>query len=142
MGLYRDDDLSGRYGYFYVLIVINISVAYAFIVLATFYTTLKSKLKPYEPVGKFLCIKFVIFFAFWQVSSVLTVNTQCSLTLHLPCTSVLLQSVIISGLVKFGVITDIGDYSADVISTGLQDFLICIEMFVTAVAHLYTFSYM
>ncbi len=66
-GVYHDSDMSPRYGYVYILFMINMSVAYAFIVLATFYTTLKAKLYPFEPIGKFLCIKFVIFFAFWQV---------------------------------------------------------------------------
>jgi hypothetical protein len=57
----------------YLTILVNLSIAYAFVVLATFYKTLKHKLAPFHPVGKFLCIKFVIFFAFWQVGS-----TVCS----------------------------------------------------------------
>ncbi len=59
--------MSFSHGSVYVLIILNVSVAYAFVVLATFYSALKLKLKPFQPVGKFLCIKFVIFFAFWQV---------------------------------------------------------------------------
>ena len=93
--MYHDSDLSPRYGYIYLLIAINISVAYAFIVLASFYSTLKVKLKPFEPIGKFLCIKFVIFFAFWQ-------------------------SVVITGMVKFGWIRNLGEYGPDVVATGLQ----------------------
>jgi hypothetical protein len=64
-------------------------------VLMTFYTTLKTKLYPFEPIGKFLCIKFVIFFAFWQ-------------------------SVVITGMVKLGWITNLGEYGPDVVATGLQ----------------------
>jgi len=72
----------------YVLIIINISVGYAFIVLASFYTVMKKKLKPYAPVGKFLCIKFVIFFAFWQVS---VTERKNAIRMHftLCCTTVL-----------------------------------------------------
>lgn len=115
-GAYHETNLSFKYGYIYILFIINISVAYAFTVLATFYSALKSKLKPFEPVGKFLCIKFVIFFAFWQ-------------------------SLLITGMVHLGWIQSSGGFSANTISTELQDFLICAEMLVVSVAHLQTFSY-
>lgn len=115
-GVYHDSDMSPRYGYLYILFMINMSVAYAFIVLATFYTTLKAKLYPFEPIGKFLCIKFVIFFAFWQ-------------------------SVLITGMVKLGWIKSLGEYGPDVVAIGLQNFLICLEMMIVSIAHLYTFSY-
>ena len=68
MGLYRESNFSPRFGYLYITLLLNVSVGYAFLALASFYTGLKYKLQPFEPVGKFLCIKFVIFFAFWQVS--------------------------------------------------------------------------
>lgn len=66
VGLYNEASISGHSGWLYLTILVNISIAFAFAALATFYTTLKKKLAPHEPVGKFLCIKFVIFFAFWQ----------------------------------------------------------------------------
>jgi len=113
---YHEGSMSFSYGYIYILFIMNVSIGYAFIVLASFYHNMKYKLKPYEPVGKFLCIKCVIFFAFWQ-------------------------SVVITALVKIGVITEIGSYDAQKVSTGMQDFLICIEMFIAAVAFVYTFSY-
>ncbi len=69
-GVYHDAEFNWGYGYIYLLTLINFSVAYAFLVLANFYSVLKHKLEPYEPVGKFLCIKFVIFMTFWQVSIV------------------------------------------------------------------------
>lgn len=69
LGAYDENDLSMHSSNAYLLFVINVSVAYAFYVLADFYYALKDRLQPYEPVGKFLCIKFVIFFAFWQVSN-------------------------------------------------------------------------
>lgn len=116
-GVYEEMNLSFSNGYIYVTLAINLSVAYAFVVLATFYSALKYKMKPYKPVGKFLCIKFVIFFAFWQ-------------------------GVLISALLHFGMFPDIDEYySAEVLSTGLQDTLICIEMLFVAYAHLHTFSH-
>lgn len=65
-GLYHEAVFSTHSGWLYLTIMVNVSIAFAFAALATFYTTLKKKLAPFEPVGKFLCIKFVIFFAFWQ----------------------------------------------------------------------------
>lgn len=67
MDLYHESNFSPRYGYLYSTLIVNTSVMYAFVVLASFYSALKYKLRPFHPVGKFLCIKFIIFFAFWQV---------------------------------------------------------------------------
>lgn len=55
------------------------------------------------------------------------------------------QGVLIAMLVYFDVISSIfdTDSTAEVrdISSKLQNFLICIEMFIAAVAHHYSFSY-
>ena len=67
MGLYGEGGFNPSKGYFYITIINNISVAYAFLVLANFYASLKFRLQPFHPMGKFLCIKFIVFFAFWQV---------------------------------------------------------------------------
>lgn len=84
LGLYHEATFSTHSGWLYLTFMVNVSIAFAFAALATFYTTLKKKLAPYEPVGKFLCIKFVIFFAFWQ-------------------------SVVIAIFVRAGIIHDVGE---------------------------------
>lgn len=65
-------ELSGAYShwgwYLAVNLALNVSVVYAFVALGSFYHRFQDKLAPFQPVPKFLCIKFVIFFAFWQVS--------------------------------------------------------------------------
>lgn len=38
-------------------------------------------------------------------------------------------------------IHDVGTWTKDQISTGLQDFIICLEMFLVAIAHHWVFSY-
>lgn len=115
--LYDEFDLGWYNGYIYILLLINLSVMYAFFTLAAFYKELKEKLRPFQPVGKFLCIKFVIFFAFWQ-------------------------SVLIYGLVQIGWLRSFDGYSSQSLSTQLQDFLICIEMCILSIAHLFSFSYL
>lgn len=114
--LYDESELGWRNGYIYVFLIINVSVLYAFAALAAFYSKLKAKLKPFKPIGKFLCIKFIIFFVFWQ-------------------------SVIIYFLVQVGWIRRVGPYSAESLSSQLQDLLICVEMFFLSLAHLHSFSY-
>jgi hypothetical protein len=70
-----------------------------------------------RPVPKFLCVKGILFFSFWQ-------------------------SVVISALVAAGVIPRLGPYTnPENVSVGLNDLLICIEMPFFAIAHNYAFSY-
>lgn len=85
--------------------------------LILFYTVYKTELSPLSPIKQYLCIKFVVFATFWQ-------------------------SVLIAILVKFKVISpEQWPYFPTLIDTvnGLQDFLICIEMFVASVAHVLAF---
>ena len=93
----------------------NASVLYAFMVLASFYSAFKFKLKPFKPVGKFLCIKFIIFVVFWQVIQAQAKVISPSplllpLTFEITSSTCLLQGVAIAGLVKLNVIKDIGNY--------------------------------
>jgi hypothetical protein len=65
---------------------------------------------------KFLCVKGILFFSFWQ-------------------------SIFISILVAAGVITKLGPYTdSEHISLALTDALVCIEMPFFAIAHQYAFS--
>lgn len=70
----------------------------------------------FSPMPKFLCVKGILFFSFWQ-------------------------SIFISILVAAGAITQLGPYTDNEhISTGLTDTLICFEMPIFAIAHMYAFS--
>lgn len=92
----------------------NVSISYAFYYLVLFYLALGDHLAPFHPVPKFLCIKAVLFLSFWQ-------------------------SVFIAFLVRLNIIHDVGSWTKENVSTGIQNLLICVEMFLAAIAHQYAF---
>ncbi|CAK1551965.1 unnamed protein product [Leptosia nina] len=119
-GVYGESDFSPNVAFPYMIAINNLSQFVAMYCLVLFYRANRTELKPMKPIGKFLCIKAVVFFSFFQ-------------------------GVIINILVYCGVISTIFDISdkdkIKIMSSKLQDFLICIEMFIAAIAHHYSFSY-
>jgi len=116
--------LSGKYtgkGHFtadvaypYIAVIANCSQIWAMYCLVLFYNVLKDDLAPIKPLAKFISVKAVVFFTFWQ-------------------------SVFISVLVDINWLHATTELSTDEISTGLQDLIICFEMVVAAVVHLFIF---
>lgn len=97
-------------------IINNLSVSCALYGLVLFYHAAHELLLPFQPFAKFLSVKAVVFFSFWQ-------------------------GVILSIAVRLGVLRDVEGFTANEQATGLQDFFICLEMAIAAVAHYYVFSY-
>jgi len=68
----QDNFHKGEWGwnssYTYLAIMMNVSIGYALYCLVKLYFATKDYLKEWNPVWKFLCIKGIIFFTFWQVS--------------------------------------------------------------------------
>lgn len=106
--------MSPFHACFWITIVLNVSVMQALFALIAFYETMKSRLAEFDPLLKFLCVKAIIVFAFWQGLAIMI-------------------------FVRLGVITSLGPYEADVLPTVLQDLLICLEMPLIALAHRYAF---
>ena len=52
-----------------VSVVLNISVSLALYALVLFYHAFVKELAPHNPLAKFLCVKGIVFFSFWQVNS-------------------------------------------------------------------------
>lgn len=52
-----------------ITIILNISVSLALYSLVAFYHVFAKELAPHRPLAKFLCIKGIVFFVFWQVST-------------------------------------------------------------------------
>jgi len=101
----------------YVTIMYNLSITISLYFLVLFYEGTKTILRPFKPLSKFICIKAVIFFAFWQ-------------------------GVVISAMVDFNfIIKESGDWSLSEVSVAFQNWLICLEMFPLAIAFGRTFGY-
>ncbi|KAI8086616.1 organic solute transporter Ostalpha-domain-containing protein [Halteromyces radiatus] len=112
-GNYQDGEISWSSSYLYLTFFYNLSVCLSLWCLMVFFYATKQDLIGFRPLPKFLCVKAIIFFSFWQ-------------------------SVIIALLVAFGAIRDDGP---EHISVAIQDFLICMEMVPFAIAHSFAFSY-
>jgi len=105
------------YGYVYITVITLASVLLSMYFLVWFYLTTEEDLRPYSPISKFICIKAILFFSFWQ-------------------------GVAIAAFGYFHLIPDaIGHWKQEHIARGLQDFIICIEMFILSVVHGYVFSH-
>jgi hypothetical protein len=115
-GKYNEGEFRADSGYLYVNIVYNASICLSLYCLAMFWLSISEDLKPFRPMPKFLCVKGILFFSFWQATGV-------------------------SLLVSVGVIRSLGPYTdKEHISLGLTDTLICLEMPFFAIAHFAAFS--
>lgn len=99
-----------------ITFVDNLSVSCALYGLVMFYHAAYELLLPFQPFEKFLAVKAVVFFSFWQGAA-------------------------LSIAVYVRLITDVAGFTANEQATGLQDFLICLEMAIAAIAHYFVFSY-
>jgi hypothetical protein len=111
---YCDGDFSPTCGYLYATIINNISVSLALYYLVVFYQATKDELQPLKPVLKFVCVKSVLFFSYWQ-------------------------GVAIVILLQVGVLHDIGSYSAAQLAASIQNAVIVAEMLPFAIAHHWAF---
>ncbi|KAH0653150.1 hypothetical protein KY290_031436 [Solanum tuberosum] len=109
-GVYGDGKFNWHYGYPYITVVLNFSQMWALYCLVQFYNVTHHKLQSIKPLAKFISFKAIVFATWWQGVGIALL---CSLRV-LPKER------------KF--------------QTGLQDFLICIEMAIAAIAHVFVFS--
>lgn len=65
-GFYRPNVIAWNSAYFWTGLFYNVSISLSLYFLALFWYCLHDDLEPYRPMPKFLCIKAVIFFSFWQ----------------------------------------------------------------------------
>lgn len=119
-GWYKEGQFHYSAGYLYICFITNVSQCWALYCLIFFYYATKTELSPIRPVGKFLSVKALVFFTWWQ-------------------------SVFISSLYQMDMIPQYSrndhDMSSDDVAKGIQDYLICIEMFAAAIVHSFVFPH-
>jgi len=116
---YKDGDFSVTGGYLYLTIIYNLSVSVALYGLFLFYEATKHILAKYDPVLKFLTVKSVIFLTFWQ-------------------------GVLLAIFEQLGIIQAFQgktNLSVGTVAAGWQNFFICIEMCLAAVALRFAFPH-
>lgn len=119
---YGDSSARLDEAYIYCTVVNNISQAVAVYGLIQLYRATHDELQPLKPLAKFLCVKGVVFVSYWQSMLIL----------------LLVRLEYIAD--KKGGVDDDGGVTAEQRATSIQDGLICIEMFVAAIAHAIAFS--
>ncbi|CAL5203995.1 unnamed protein product [Lathyrus oleraceus] len=110
-GVYGEGKFEWRYGYPYLASILNFSQTWALYCLVQFYSVIKDKLEPIKPLAKFLTFKSIVFLTWWQ-------------------------GVAVAFLFSMGAFK--GSLAQE-LKTRIQDYIICIEMGVAAVVHLYVF---
>ncbi|KAF7086513.1 hypothetical protein CFC21_089799 [Triticum aestivum] len=109
-GAYGDGELKWNYGYPYIALVINFSQTWALYCLVKFYNATHERLQAIRPLAKFISFKAIVFATWWQ-----------GIGITIICHTGLLPK---EGKVQ----------------NGIQDFLICIEMAIAAIAHAFVFG--
>lgn len=114
LGIYGEGHLSPWRGFFWVSVTNSLSQGWALYVLFLFYHATHKDLVQIDPFGKFLCIKAIVFFSYWQ-------------------------GVVIGLLVHQGSITEMDMHSAEIVARAIKDLLVCMEMFVASIAYQFMF---
>jgi hypothetical protein len=102
-------EFSFTSAYLYCSFIVNCSQIWAIYCLALLYLATSDILRPIRPFAKFLLIKAVIFFTYWQ-------------------------SVLFEILKSAGAIKETENLSIDSVAASIQDFILCVEMFIFAIA--------
>ncbi|OBA19940.1 DUF300-domain-containing protein [Metschnikowia bicuspidata var. bicuspidata NRRL YB-4993] len=119
VGIYDVNDMSLKSLYLWFTIVYNFSVSLSLYCLAIFWKILWNDLKPFNPVGKFLCVKLIIFASYWQ--------------------GVILAILNFTGILPGNSSPD--ESGAPNIGMSIQNALLCVELVAFAIGHWLSFSY-
>jgi len=172
--LYKEGDFTPKGGYLYICILTNLSQCWALYCLIFFYYATKNELGPIRPVGKFVAVKALVFFTWWQsvgISMLYQMDlipeyisssspaAAADAALAGDASSLLLSFEDALALDEFGgnaVLSDpsiLGEgasldagsssmeWTPEDVAKAFQDYLICIEMFLAAIVHIFVFSH-
>ncbi|KAF8850591.1 DUF300-domain-containing protein [Acephala macrosclerotiorum] len=115
---YCESSNSPVFAHIWILIIESIAVSIAMYMVIQFYVQLRTDLKPYNPFLKVLAIKLVIFLSFWQ-SSMISILTSST----------------------FNVVSPTSKIAYPDLTVGIPSLLLCIEMALFAVLHLFAFPW-
>jgi len=66
LDLYHEGQFNFKSGYLYVSGINNMSISLSLYCLVLFYMATEERLAPFDPFYKFLTVKAILFFSFWQ----------------------------------------------------------------------------
>ncbi|XP_024031366.1 protein LAZ1 isoform X2 [Morus notabilis] len=112
-GTYCEGEFKLGCGYPYIAVVLNFSQSWALYCLVQFYAVTKDELAHIKPLYKFLTFKSIVFLTWWQ-------------------------GVAIAALYAFGLFKSPIAQGLQ-FKSSVQDFIICIEMCIASIVHLYVF---
>ena len=120
IGIYGQGKFSFSDAYIYTTFILNVSVMYALYCLVMLFHAVQSDLTSpinWHPLGKFLCVKGLVFFTFWQGVAITFVRSH-------------------------GFIPDqVGTWSGEDVANGIIAYLVCVEMVFFSIAHKFTFTW-
>ncbi|CAA2984673.1 transmembrane 184C [Olea europaea subsp. europaea] len=97
-------------------VILNLSFALAMYSLVVFYHVFAKELKPHKPLAKFLCVKGIVFFSFWQ-------------------------GIVLDILVAMGIIRSHHFWlDTEHVEEAIQNVLVCLEMVIFSVFQQYAFN--
>ncbi|KKA21958.1 DUF300 domain protein [Rasamsonia emersonii CBS 393.64] len=115
-GRYCEESLSPVFSHVWTLVIESIAVSIAMYCLIQFYFQIRHDVAQYSPFLKILAIKLVIFLSFWQ-------------------------STVISFLTSSGAISASEKVGTQDLKIGIPNLLICIEMAMFSILHLWAFPW-
>ncbi|KAH6671668.1 organic solute transporter Ostalpha-domain-containing protein [Halenospora varia] len=117
-GRYCESSNSPLFAHIWVLVLEGLAVTVAMYCLIQFYVQLRLDLAPHSPFLKVLAIKLVIFLSFWQ-SFAISILTSAT----------------------FNVVQASSTIAYPDLKVGIPSLLLCIEMAIFAILHLFAFPY-
>lgn len=115
-GVYHAGSFSPKYGFFWITLLLNLSAIVAFYAIVIFYALIARTISAHKPLLKFLSIKLLIFFCFWQ-------------------------TLAIGVLYYFDVLPAFFGWTKEQSADVIQNVLICGEMVGIAILNFWAFSY-
>ncbi|KAI3649462.1 hypothetical protein MP228_005094 [Amoeboaphelidium protococcarum] len=110
------DSFSTSRPMFWLIGIEMISVTIAMYFLVMFYLIVHDDVGKYKPILKFISVKFVLFFSFWQ-------------------------SIFLAILASNNVLEETPYFTVNNVSSQIQNFLICMEMVIASSLHVWSFGH-